>query len=205
MQSTKLSEGSILLKEIHKVILNSWFFRFSYSDELKPLNLFLETLFTKSFDYHLFTVSLQWYLHYLKHDIRFPLPDLFMNSFNARIFSFLFKIFLLPIVLLLFAFRFFLMVSTSFSIQPSGRVSEAPGAIAQRLLRFIVPKVAFDQIFSQAISDMREEYFEALQENELLKAKWIIFRDHLGLALTFASYLGTSVGKRVVELWKIGS
>lgn len=185
--------------------LTAWYLRWADSDEVKPYNLFLDELFFKKGEFSSLTASLQWYLHYLKHQNTMIGISQSVSSRASISMAVLFKVFFLPPIILVFAIRFTLAAAFSFSRQHRRQVSAAPGALALRILKFLVPKKAFDQIFSQAISDMREECFEALQERQLLTAKWIILRDHLGLALTFASYLGTSLGKRVVELWKIGS
>lgn len=89
------------------------------------------------------------------------------------------------------------------SDKPRGSVHMPPGAFARRLLHFLFSKKAFEAIFAQAIIDMREEHAEALAGSELWKAKWIVFRDHINLCLTVAFYLASSMGKKVVGLWKI--
>ncbi|MEL7690484.1 hypothetical protein [Citromicrobium bathyomarinum] len=80
-----------------------------------------------------------------------------------------------------------------------------PGSISESILRFVFPKKAFREVFAQAIADMRDEYIDALALHRKWHARWINVRGHLGLALTVAAYLATTVGKKVVQIWKLGS
>lgn len=85
----------------------------------------------------------------------------------------------------------------------SGRrtIKPAPGTLAVRILRFAFSKKAFDNVMSQPIADMREEYFEALAQGATIRARWIKVRDHLALILTVVAYLFASVGKKVQGIW----
>jgi hypothetical protein len=78
-----------------------------------------------------------------------------------------------------------------------------PGNLSVRALRFLFSKKAFEAVFAQAIADMREEYFEALDQGQRNKARWIVVRDHIGLALTVGLYVATTVGKKVGGIWKL--
>lgn len=82
-------------------------------------------------------------------------------------------------------------------------MNKAPGNFALRICIFIFPKKINDEIFRQAISDMREEYFMALSNDQNSMAKYILVRDHCNLVLTAISYIATTVVKRAVSIWKI--
>ena len=83
------------------------------------------------------------------------------------------------------------------------KIFVAPGALAKSTLSFLFSKKAFENIFSQAIVDMREEHADALAEGCIWKARWIVVRDHLHLGLTVAAYLSATVIKKVVSIWRI--
>lgn len=79
-----------------------------------------------------------------------------------------------------------------------------PGSWARIGLRFVFSKKTFDNVYAQAIADMREEHAEALAHGRPWKARWVVLAYHLDLVLTLGAWFGTSVVQRVVGLWKIG-
>lgn len=83
------------------------------------------------------------------------------------------------------------------------RVITPPGNLSVRALRFLFSKKAFEAVFAQAVADMREEYFEALNLGHSKKARWIVVRDHIGLALTVGLYVATTMGKKVRGIWTL--
>ncbi|AUC53951.1 hypothetical protein CDO87_12500 [Sagittula sp. P11] len=83
------------------------------------------------------------------------------------------------------------------------RVHMPPGTFARSLLSFVFSKKAFETVFAQAIVDMRDEHTEALARSQTWKAKWIVIRDHMNLSLTVAFYVATSLGKKVIGIWKM--
>lgn len=89
------------------------------------------------------------------------------------------------------------------SQKSNGRLVSAPGSFARSVLDFVFSKKAFDDVFSQAIIDMREEHADALANQRTWKAKWIVIRDHMGLCLTVATYVSVSVGKKVATIWNM--
>jgi hypothetical protein len=83
------------------------------------------------------------------------------------------------------------------------RIYSPPGALARSITSFLFPKKAFDEIFAQAINDMREEHAESLASGSLWKARWIVIRDHFGLCLTVGAYLSATVIKKAAGIFKI--
>jgi hypothetical protein len=83
------------------------------------------------------------------------------------------------------------------------KIYRAPGQRASSILSFVFAHKTFDAVFSQAILDMREEYLEALASEDLLKANWIVLRDHTCLGLSVFAYLGVTIGKKVSGIWKM--
>jgi uncharacterized protein (UPF0218 family) len=78
-----------------------------------------------------------------------------------------------------------------------------PGYVAKDILTILFSKKTFSNVFAQVIIDMREEYAEALADKKYRKARWIVIRDHIGLGVTVAAYIGSTVVKRAVGIWKM--
>jgi len=87
--------------------------------------------------------------------------------------------------------------------QEESRLHYPPGVAVAGFLRFVFSKRAFDSVFAQGIVDMRIEYVDAIASGYMWKARWVVFRDHLGLALTTGAYLGTVIVKKVTGIWRM--
>ncbi len=83
------------------------------------------------------------------------------------------------------------------------KLSLPPGTTILRISRFIYTQKTFNRIFEPTIADMREEYFEAIQNEEKLKAKWINIRGHLIFVQTMIAHAGVSVVKLAKNIWTI--
>jgi len=81
-------------------------------------------------------------------------------------------------------------------------IASAPGATAVTVLQFLLPRSAFDDVFSQVIADMREEYFAALAEKNTAKANWILVRDNANLFLVVVQYLIAAFIDRGMKLYR---
>lgn len=103
----------------------------------------------------------------------------------------------------IFSYKFRLPTSWSSLSGGGSQVFLPPGSTAVRLFKFLFSKKAFDSVFAEAINDMREEHAEALENRELHKARWIVVRDHFGLALTLVVYLSASFGKKLWGIWRM--
>lgn len=79
-------------------------------------------------------------------------------------------------------------------------VTTAPGSFISVILKTIYTKKSYERVFQPLISDMQEEYFDALAEKRERHAKWVHVRGYLTLILTVAAHAKTSVGKIV---WKL--
>ncbi|WP_254022309.1 hypothetical protein [Mesorhizobium escarrei] len=82
-------------------------------------------------------------------------------------------------------------------------IVSAPASKVLALIKFLVPKKAFDRIFAQAVEDFREEYYLELAEGRVWRARWLHVGLYLTLLSTTALWLGTSAAKKAVNLWKI--
>ncbi|MCV0350227.1 MAG: hypothetical protein K5863_09130 [Nitratireductor sp.] len=78
-----------------------------------------------------------------------------------------------------------------------------PASRLVSVMRFVFSKQAFDSIFSQLVLDYREEYYEALANEENWKARWRGVQLYLVLIATIFSYLGVSVLKYAVKIFKM--
>lgn len=68
----------------------------------------------------------------------------------------------------------------------------------------VCSKKTVEQVFAQAVADMREEHIEAVAAGHEWLARWVIVRGHFWLIVAFALYAWTRVGKVIVALWKVG-
>ena len=82
-------------------------------------------------------------------------------------------------------------------------IHRPPGSSLQGILRFLYSKRSFDNIFSQIINDMREEYYEALSKNHVWHARWIRIRGLTATLTTMLFHAFTSCGKVVAKIWKM--
>lgn len=110
-----------------------------------------------------------------------------------------------PIRLLVFALAAPALLGNEILIRMIGGrpIVSAPASKALALIKFLVPKKAFDRIFAQAIEDFREEYYLELAEGRVWRARWLHACLYLTLLSTTALWLGTSAAKKAVDLWKI--
>ncbi|RWQ16074.1 hypothetical protein [Mesorhizobium sp.] len=111
-------------------------------------------------------------------------------------------------VIVVFAPLFTLILLCKFSFLVGTRrrqrlIVAAPASAILAVIRFLVPKKAFDRIFVQAIEDFREEYYHEVANGREWRAEWLHVCLYLTLISTLFLWLGTSTAKRVFDLWKI--
>ncbi len=58
----------------------------------------------------------------------------------------------------------------------SKRLPSAPGSKLIGYSEFVFSKRSYEKVFLPIVSDMREEYFEALSQNRIWKARWVRVR-----------------------------
>jgi|GEM_PF-6170940 len=61
-------------------------------------------------------------------------------------------------------------------------VSRPPGRAARWLVHFFCSPGRIETVYGPALSDLQVEYFDALAEGRLWKARWSLVRNYLGLA-----------------------
>ncbi|WP_185962357.1 hypothetical protein [Palleronia caenipelagi] len=82
------------------------------------------------------------------------------------------------------------------------KIHSAPGAMAVKLLQFLLPRKAYDEIFAQVIADTRLAYYEALAKGNTAKARYIRIRDSIILAIVFVEFLLAACLDRGVKIYK---
>lgn len=61
-------------------------------------------------------------------------------------------------------------------LRKSNVVPRAPGGLLLSVVEFLFTKRSVEQVFVPTIVDMRDEYFEALSQNRIWKARWVRLR-----------------------------
>ena len=101
-----------------------------------------------------------------------------------------------------FLWYFTVFISAALSPGQRERVEVPPGYRVGLLLRFIYPKKTFDAIFLQLLNDLNLEYIEALYQNHVWHARWIVVRGHLSLIVASVQHLVSIVGTKIFGLFK---
>lgn len=74
-------------------------------------------------------------------------------------------------------------------------VQPAPGYRFQAVTRFCFPKRIYSDVFEQAVSDLRHEYFEALSHGRYWHARWLLVAYPLAFVSTVLEQLPFSLGR----------
>lgn len=81
-------------------------------------------------------------------------------------------------------------------------VGRPPAHQLVSLLKFIFTKKCFEHIFAQTIVDMREEYDDAIEANNIPLARWRHIQLYLSLTSTVLTWIGASSLKKFFAMWK---
>ena len=82
------------------------------------------------------------------------------------------------------------------------RIRNTPGSLLINVLSFLYSKKKFERVFVPAISDMREEYSEALLAGKNSKAKWVWTRGVLSVWTAALTDVPVSMSSLIVKIWK---
>lgn len=77
---------------------------------------------------------------------------------------------------------------STLSANSRGRLIRPPGSFMQSTAEFLCSRKSYEQVAKPTIADMQHEYFEALAQGKLLKARWIHLRDCFGLFLSLGLF-----------------
>ena len=84
-------------------------------------------------------------------------------------------------------------------------ISSPPGTILMALCEFVFSKRTFKAIFEPTISDMRLEYYDALQLGRRWKARLVVVQGHAACFTAATVNLPVSLVKLVGAFWRLGS
>jgi hypothetical protein len=72
------------------------------------------------------------------------------------------------------AIWFFLFELNCFRTHPARRLAlRAPGSIVVKITSFVYSKRKYERVFAPTVSDMREEYYEALAMGRTWQSRWV--------------------------------
>jgi len=71
------------------------------------------------------------------------------------------------------------------------------------LVGFLYSRKDVDLIFSPMLADMRDEYFAALADGRVRKARWTLFVYYWSFVRAILLHRVTALGKQLFDLWKI--
>jgi hypothetical protein len=83
-------------------------------------------------------------------------------------------------------------------------IERPPATGLVTFLQFVFTKRAFESVFLNVVGDMREEYFEALNQGHHGRARWFHFLLYPTILLTIFVWLTSQVAKKAVEVWRLG-
>lgn len=86
-----------------------------------------------------------------------------------------------------------------------GRLAKPPGGLLLGMAEFFYSKGTFERIFQPTISDMREEYFEALSADRRWKARLVVLRGYLAYLSAAALHAPLSLVRVLGAIWRLGS
>ena len=83
------------------------------------------------------------------------------------------------------------------------KVRRPVGSSLRGFAEFVFSKKSYEQIYDPLISDLRFEYYEALDANRRWKARWVWARGCLSFLTAASDHAVASVGRRVARVWRI--
>lgn len=84
-------------------------------------------------------------------------------------------------------------------------VVRPPMVRLQAFARFFFSPRTYELVIEPRFSDAMLEYYDALQEAAIWKARWVRVRETIGVVILMAVQALGSVGKIAVKLWKIAA
>lgn len=83
------------------------------------------------------------------------------------------------------------------------RIALPPGYRFRNFLSVIYPRKVFERVFAETLTDMEIEHFDALAENKLLLARWIVVRGHLIVVKVMVEHaFDSTLGKLIRDIVK---
>ena len=78
-----------------------------------------------------------------------------------------------------------------------------PGARLWSIAEFIYSKKTYETVFEPSLRDLQDEYYEALAQGRVWKAKWVRIRHYWAFVSAVVAQLWMSMMKKALELFKV--
>jgi len=82
-------------------------------------------------------------------------------------------------------------------------IHPAPGWRLHRLAAWIFSRRTFEEILEPVLSDLQEEFFEALSQGARRKAQWVRVRGYCNFWINVVLMVPVTVTRTLVALWKM--
>ena len=82
------------------------------------------------------------------------------------------------------------------------KIIPAPGFGLLRIAKFVFSKKAREQVFVPIICDMQVEHINALEEGNLLKARWVVIRGQFSFWNKVVCFAPVSLLRQCTDIWK---
>jgi len=86
-------------------------------------------------------------------------------------------------------------------LQSETRLILPPGTKLNSIAKFLYTKKKYESVFLPAITDLRDEYFEALSTGNTWKVRWVHFRGAWSFFAAVLTDIPLSFVGLVVKLW----
>jgi len=86
---------------------------------------------------------------------------------------------------------------------PEPKVYRPAGHLAVTVLSFALPKKVYEDVFAQAIADLRDEVNELDLEGKVWQRRWITFLGNCTFGLMVGMVVATGIGRKIFDLWKM--
>lgn len=84
------------------------------------------------------------------------------------------------------------------------RIERVPGLTMLKIARFLYSKKTYERQFEPLFADLQEEYFEALHQGDIWKARWLRVRYLWAFAKSIGKNRLWSLIEKIVGSWKAG-
>lgn len=112
-------------------------------------------------------------------------------------------LFLIFVVALIMTIRDVLVAASLLRRSHPSTILRCPGVRLTRWSEFVFSKKAFRQVFGPVLADMQFEYFEALAERALWKARWVQVRGYCAFWHAVLLYGVTSLARTVIAVARL--
>lgn len=83
------------------------------------------------------------------------------------------------------------------------RLHQPPGLGLLRIAEFLYTRKTFEDVFLPTVTDLQDEYMEALAQGRTHKARWVRIRGYWSFFAAMGLQSGVGALKRAVQLWRL--